>query len=321
MIKAKVRGLDGRVYLELRRVVAEGHARVRRFYKRMDQHGQFTPAREAGLKRRRDRRAAARAVQPASAAQAVQAEASPSPARSSSQETIIIPPAMYVRDPAASAERRSLSLGMVRRVERRNSSPVFPVMSVPETPPRDYSVKLEEESQRSIRDLEGMRVILPPRLSDFDFNTLVSDLVSTALERDFCLGDDVDVLRLLPSLNPQEQPLRTFISDIVLRTVFSGFEHVRYHMRQRSRRLQEAAEASQERGHPSRSSSSSLETPEDEQVRARRRSSSPRRRSGEVENKEERGRKSYLRGCIGGAVVKIRGRKGKGAIIKKTRAD
>ena len=135
---------------ELRRVVAKEHARIRRFYKRMDQHGQFTPAREAGLKRRRDRRAAARAVQPASAVQAVQAEASPSPARSSSQETIIIPPAMYVRDPAASAERRSLSLGMVRRVERR-SSPTFPVMSVPETPPRDYSVKLEEEeSQRSI---------------------------------------------------------------------------------------------------------------------------------------------------------------------------
>ena len=61
-------------------------------------------------------------------------------------------------------------------------------MSVPETPPRDYSVKLEEEeSQRSIRDLEGMRVILPPRLSDFDFNTLVSDLVSTAIGRNFSL--------------------------------------------------------------------------------------------------------------------------------------
>ena len=73
-----------------------------------------------GFKRRRDRRAAARAVQPASAVQAVLADASLSPARASSQETIIIPPAMYVRDPAASAERRSLSLGMVRRVERRS---------------------------------------------------------------------------------------------------------------------------------------------------------------------------------------------------------
>ena len=44
MVKAKVRGLDGRVYFELRRVVAEGHDRVRRFYKRIDRHGQFTPA-------------------------------------------------------------------------------------------------------------------------------------------------------------------------------------------------------------------------------------------------------------------------------------
>ena len=40
-----------------------------------------------------------------------------------------------------------------------------------------------------------MRVVLPPRLSDFDFNTLVSDLVSTAIGRNFYLGDDVDVLR------------------------------------------------------------------------------------------------------------------------------
>ena len=212
--------------------------------------------REAGLKRRRDRRAAARAVLSASAVQAVQAEASLSPARSSSEETIIVPPAMYVRDPAASAERRSLSVGMVRRAERRSNSPTFPVMSVPETPPRDYSVKLEEEeSQRSIRDLEGMRVILPPRLSDFDFNTLVADLVSTAITKNISLGDDVDVLDLFPSLNPREQPLRAFISDIILRTVFSGFEHVQYHMRRRRRQLlkaQEAAEASKERDRPSR---------------------------------------------------------------------
>ena len=142
-----------------------------------------------------------------------------------------------------------------------------------------------------------MRVILPPRLSDFDFNTLVSDLVSTAIGRNFYLGDDVDVLRLFPSLNPQEQPLRTFISDIILRTVFSGFEHVHYHMRQRRRHLQEAAEASEERGRPSRQSSSSSESSDDGRVCARRRSSSPRRRSGEAagshrESKEERGRKS-----------------------------
>ena len=44
----------------------------------------FTPAREAGLKRRRDRRAAARAAAAASAAQAAQEESRPSPARSSS---------------------------------------------------------------------------------------------------------------------------------------------------------------------------------------------------------------------------------------------
>ena len=114
MVKAKIRGLDGRVYLELRRVVADEYDRIRRFYKRIDLYGQFTPAREAGLKRRRDRRAAARAAAAASAAQAAQEEPRPSPARSSSSSgTIIVPPAMYVRDPAASAERRS------RTAERR----------------------------------------------------------------------------------------------------------------------------------------------------------------------------------------------------------
>ena len=247
MVKAKIRGLDGRVNYELRRVVADEHDRVRRFYKRVDWHGHFTPAREAGLKRRRDRRAAARAELSASAVQAVQEEARPSPARSSSEETIIVPPAMYVRDPAASAERRSLSVGMVRCDERR-SSPTFPVMSVPETPPRrSAALDEEEEDPRSLADLEGLHVVVPPRQSDFDFNTLVAELVSSAFEQNFHLGDEVNLLKLFPSLNPVQSPLRTFMSDIILRTIFSGAEQVRYltdkYKERQQRRLLQAGEA------------------------------------------------------------------------------
>ena len=126
-------------------------------------------------------------------------------------------------------------------------------------------------------------------MSDFDFNTLVAELVSAAIKRKIRLGDEVDVLDLFPSLDPVQAPLKTFMSDIILRTVYSGFEQVHYLMKQEEgrlkRRLQEAGEACRLTSH-------------------RRHHQSPSSSDDERASKEERGRKRSRKG--GGAVKKTR---------------
>ena len=181
-----------------------------------------------------------------------------------------------------------------------------------EAPPL-YSTALEEEHEdpRSLAALEGLHITLPPRMSDFEFNTLVAELVSAAIKRKIRLGDDVNVLDLFPSLDPVHSPLRAFISDIILRTIYSGFEQVHYLMEKQKRRFLEAGEACRLRGYRPHqpSSSSSSESSDDGRVSARQRSPSSRRRSGDAgssrrESREERGRKRSKKG--GGAVKKTR---------------
>lgn len=60
-------------------------------------------------------------------------------------------------------------------------------------------------------------------------------------------GDDVDVLEVCPKLDPVHFPLKTFMSDLILISIFSGIEQVEYlsqkHKKKEHHRLKKADEA------------------------------------------------------------------------------